>query len=316
MNHVMAGIKTASAVGAAVAGLWVAGSSVLPAQQAPAAGGQAPARGAQAPAAPAAPAGAAQAPAYRAPRTYDKRPNLNGIWQANNSANWDLEAHSAEASPVVTLGAWGGIPAGQSVVVGGSIPYTPAGLKKRAENRANRLARDQNKADSELACFLPGIPRATYMPYPFQIVQSQNWILMAYEYDGAGRTINMDNKEPEMPIDTWMGYSWGRWEGESLVVETKGMLDRTWLDRAGNAHSDQLSVVERFTPRSADTLNYEATLTDPVMYTKPWTIRMPLYRRVEPNVQILEYNCVHMTEEWRYAPLLEPALKLQKPAQK
>ncbi len=187
------------------------------------------------------PAAAPAAPAYRAPRTYDKRPNLNGIWQANNSANWDLEAHSAEASPVVTLGAWGGIPAGQSVVVGGSIPYTPAGLKKRAENRRTAWREIRTRPDSELACFLPGIPRATYMPYPFQIVQSQKWILMAYEYDGAGRTINMDNKEPEMPIDTWMGYSWGRWEGESLVVETKGMLDRTWLDRAGNAHSDQLS---------------------------------------------------------------------------
>ena len=279
MNVMKAGIRTVFAVGAVAAVLSV-GSHFVPAQQAL----------------------AQQAPAYQAPRTYDMRPNLNGIWQANNSAHWNLEAHSAEASPIVALGAQGGIPAGQSVVEGGTIPYLPAALKQRDENRANRL-----KLDPEVLCFLPGLPRATYMPYPFQIVQSSNWILMAYEYDGAGRTISMDGKEPGMPVDTWMGYSWGRWEGDTLVVESKGFNDRTWLDRAGNFHSEQLHLVERFTPRSGDVLMYEATLTDPAVYSRPWKMSMPLYRRVDPNMQILEFNCVHMTEELRYGPLLQSA---------
>jgi hypothetical protein len=276
-------VRTIFAVVVAAGVLWIASRS-LPAQQA---GGQ--------------------TPAYRAPRIYDKRPNLNGIWQANNTAHWNLEAHSAEPSPVHALGAQGGVPAGQSVVEGGTIPYLPAALKRRDQNRANRL-----KADPEVQCFMPGVPRATYMPYPFQIVQSQDWILMAHEYAGTVRTISMDNKEPEMPVDTWMGYSWGRWEGDTLVVESKGFNDQSWLDRAGNFHSEQLHVVERFTPRSADTMMYQVTLTDPAVYSKPWTMRMPLYRRVDPNVQILEYNCVHLTEDMRYSPLLEPAKKLGK----
>jgi hypothetical protein len=239
---------------------------------------------------------------YRAPRTYDKRPNLNGIWQANNTAHWNLEPHSVAGPPVVALGAQGGIPAGQGVIEGGTIPYLPAALKQRDQNRANRL-----KLDPEVQCFLPGIPRATYMPFPFQIVQSPDWILMAYEYAGATRTINMDGKQPDMPVDTWMGYSWGRWDGESLVVETKGFNDSTWLDRSGNFHSDQLHVVERFTPRSPDVLMYEATLTDPGVYSRPWKISMPLYKRAEANAQILEYNCVPMTEELRFGPLVDAA---------
>ena len=239
----------------------------------------------------------AQAPAYRAPRAADGKPNLNGIWQAINSASYDIEAHSAAPSPVLELGAAGAIPAGLGIVEGGTLPYRPEALAKRNENRANRL-----KLDPEVKCYLPGVPRATYMPFPFQILQSQKHIMLIHEYAGAVRTIYMTD-QTEAPADSWMGWSNGRWEGETLVVDTKGFNDLSWFDRSGNFHSDALHVVERFTARSADTLNYEATIEDPKVFTRPFKISMPLYRRVEPNAQILEFRCVEFVEDLLYGKL-------------
>jgi len=227
-------------------------------------------------------------------------PDLNGIWESMNTANWNLEAHSARGPWVSDLGAWGGERGGQSVVDGGTIPYTPAAAAKRKDNFDNRL-----KNDPESWCYLPGVPRMVYMPYPFQIVQTPQNILMASEYDATSRVISMDGKEPDAPVDTWMGYSWGHWEGDSLVVNTKGFNDRTWFDRAGNFHSEDLKVTEKFTPVSENVLTYSATMTDPKTFSRPWTITMPLYKHLEKNAQILEYNCVEMTEERRYSPLLK-----------
>jgi hypothetical protein len=240
---------------------------------------------------------AQQTPGYKAPRAPDGRPNLNGIWQALNTAHWDLEPHSPAPSPVLELGAAGAIPAGLGVVEGSVIPYRPEALAKRNENRANRL-----KLDPEIKCYLPGVPRSTYMPYPFQIIQSQKHIMLIHEYAGAVRTIYMAD-QVEAPADSWMGWSNGRWEGESLVVDTKGFNDLSWFDRAGNFHSDALHVVERFTARSADTLTYEATIEDPKTFTRPWKISMPLYRRVEPNARIMEFRCVEFSEELLYGHL-------------
>src|SRR5947208_13117840 len=189
----------------------------------------------------------------KAPRTAEGKPDLSGIWQALNTANWDLQGHAARPGLVVTLGAIGAVPAGQSVVEGGEIPYRPEALAKKKENYANRL-----KLDPEVKCYLPGVPRATYMPYPFQIVQGQKHILIAYEYDNASRTIYID-KGGESPVDTWMGWSVGRWEGDTLVVDVTSFNDQTWFDRAGDFHSDALHVIERYTPVSADSLQYEAT---------------------------------------------------------
>jgi hypothetical protein len=244
---------------------------------------------------------AAQAPDYRAPRTADGRPDLNGIWQANNTAHWDVEAHSASASDVLELGARGLVPPGLGVVEGGAIPYRPDALAKKRDNMANRLTRDP-----EIKCYLPGVPRATYMPYPFQILQSQNHIMLVHEFAGAVRTIYMTD-QTEAPADSWMGWSNGRWDGETLVVDTTGFNDLSWFDRAGNFHSDALHVVERFTPRSADTLNYEVTIEDPNVFTRPWTMRMPLYRRVEPDAQILEIRCVEFVEDLLYGHLRKPS---------
>ena len=239
----------------------------------------------------------AQAPAYRAPRTPDGKPNLNGIWQAINSAHWDIEAHSAAPSPVLELGAAGAIPGGLGVVEGGVLPYRPEALTKRNENRANRL-----KLDPEVKCYLPGVPRGVYMPFPFQIIQSQQHVMMIHEYAGAVRTVYMTG-QVEAPADSWMGWSNGKWDGETLVVDTKGFNDLSWFDRSGNFHSDALHVVERFTARSPDTLIYEATIEDPKVFTKPWKMSMPLYRRVEPNAQSLEFRCVEFVEDLLYGHL-------------
>ena len=240
---------------------------------------------------------ASQAEAYKALRTADGKPDLNGIWQVLNTANWDIQEHAARPGLVVALGAVGAVPAGQGVVEGSEIPYLPAAAAKKKENFENRLI-----ADPEIKCYLPGVPRATYMPYPFQIVQTPKFILMAYEYAGATRTIYMD-KAPPSPADSWMGHSVARWEGDTLVVDVTSMNDQTWFDRAGNFHSDALYVVERYTPLSPDALIYEVTIEDPKVFSRPWKMSMPLYRRLEKNVQLLEFKCVEFVEELMYGHL-------------
>ena len=245
----------------------------------------------------------AQAPAYRAPRTPDGKPNLNGIWQTMNTANWNIEAHAAAPSPVRELGAAGAVPAGLGVVEGGEIPYMPEARKKQQENYANRL-----KLDPEIKCYLPGVPRATYHAFPFQIIQGTKHIMLVHEFAGAVRTVYMTD-QTEAPADSWMGWSNGRWEGETLVVDTKGFNDLSWFDRAGNFHSEALHVVERFTPRSAETLNYEVTIEDPKVFSRPWKMSMPLYKRVERNAQILEFRCVEFAEDLLYGHLRKQPAK-------
>jgi hypothetical protein len=240
---------------------------------------------------------AQQSGAARPTRTPDGKPNLNGIWQALNTANWDLQEHAARSGVVVALGAVGAVPAGLSVVEGGEIPYKPEALQKKQENAANWLQRDPT-----VKCYLPGVPRATYMPFPFQIVQTPNNILIAYEYAAAARTVYMDTKE-ESPLDQWMGWSRGRWEGDTLVVDVTSFNDRTWFDAAGSFHTEALHVVERYSVVDADHLMYEATIEDPNVFTRPWKIRMPLYRRIEQPSQLLEFKCVEFVEELMYGHL-------------
>jgi hypothetical protein len=231
------------------------------------------------------------------PRGADGHPNLNGIWQTLNSANWDIQEHAARPGPVVALGAVGAVPPGLGVVEGNELPYLPAAAAKKKENFENRLT-----ADPEIKCYMPGVPRATYMPYPFQIVQTPKYVLMAYEYAGANRTIFMEKVAPA-PADSWMGHSVGRWEGDTLVVDVTAQNEETWFDRAGNFHSDALHVVERYTPLGPNALTYEATIEDPKVFSRPWKITMPLYRRLEKNAQLLEFKCVEFVEELMYGHL-------------
>ena len=249
-------------------------------------------------------------------RTADGKPDFSGIWQALNEAHWDLEAHEARpaavtqqgiypyeyarvpAAAVLALGAAGGVPGSVGVVEGdGRIPYKPEALKIKRENGANWIDRDP-----ELKCYLPGIPRAMYMPYPFQIVQSANKVHMAFAFTTTGRTIHLD--EVEGPPDlTYMGHSVGKWDGDTLVVDVTEFNGKNWLDRAGNYHSEALHVTERLTPISRDAINYEVTIEDPNVFTTPWKISMPLYRRLEKNAQLLEYRCIEFTEEFMYGGL-------------
>jgi hypothetical protein len=239
-----------------------------------------------------------QAPDVRILRTADGKPDLNGIWQAMGAAHWDLQDHQARSGPVLELGAIAAVPAGSSVVEGNEIPYQPWAAAKKKENYENWLTRDP-----EVKCYLPGIPRATYMPYPFQILQTHNNdILMAYEFASASRLIKIGKTEPP-PVDTWMGQSTGRWEGDALIVDTIGFNDQTWFDRAGNFHSEALHVSERFTPKSPDVLDYQVTIEDPKVFTRPWKIQIPLYRRQDKNVQLMEFKCVEFVEELMYGHL-------------
>ena len=243
---------------------------------------------------------ASQTSDYRAPRLTDGRPDMNGIWQALNEANWNIEAHAADFAVLPELGAQFAVPPSVGVVNGGPIPYLPEALDQRNQNFENRL-----ELDPEVKCYMPGVPRGTYMPYPFQIVQSQDVIMFSYEFAGAVRIINM-GEPTQAPAPSWMGWSNGRWEGDTLVVDVTAQNDQTWFDRSGNFHSDALHVVERYTPRSADTLIYEVTIEDPNTFSRPWTISMPLYRRVEENAQIMEFKCPEFAEEVLYGHLRKP----------
>jgi hypothetical protein len=243
---------------------------------------------------------AGQAPVPR-PRTADGKPNLNGIWQAMNTANWDLQPHEARQGSVLQMGAVGAVPAGAGVVEGGSIPYKPDALVKKKANGNNWL-----NLDPEVKCYLPGVPRATYLPHPFQIVQTPTTVLIAYEFASTSRVIYLDRPRTA-PVDTWMGTSNGRWEGDTLVVDVTGMNDKTWFDRAGDFHSDALHVVERYSLASPEVLNYEATIEDPKVFTRSWKISMPLYRHAEKNAQLLEFKCAEFVEELLYGQFRKPA---------
>lgn len=253
---------------------------------------------------------------YQPPRTADGKPDFSGVWQVLNTANDSLEAHTGRAAQVmregpvvpvpvkelVALGAVGAIPPSLGVVEGGEIPYQPAALAQREENRKNWIT-----ADPEVRCYLPGIPRATYLPFPFQIAHNKDALLFSYAYAGAVRNVALSDPGPA-PIDSWMGQSWARWEGDTLVIETTGQNNQTWLDRAGNYHSDKLKVTERFTRTSEHTIDYSATLEDPEVFTRPWTIRMPLYKRVGADAQMLKFDCVEYVEEMMYGHLRKEPL--------
>jgi hypothetical protein len=215
-------------------------------------------------------------PTYKAPRTPGGQPNLQGVWQVLNTAAWDVEDHGGRI----------GVPAGQGVVEGGQIPYQPSALAKRQKNFESRATEDP-----ETKCFAPGVPRLTYMPFPFQIVQTPEYVAFFYEYNHFQRFVYTDGSKHPEGIPFWLGDSRGRWEGETLVTDSIDFTDQTWFDRAGNFHSDALHVVERYTRAGPDHIQYEVTIEDPKVFTRPWKMSMPLYRRQEPNVQLLEYAC-------------------------
>jgi hypothetical protein len=245
------------------------------------------------------------------------KPDFSGIWETNNTANWDLQTHQARpmvaqagvvpnsvvlAAPVLALGSVGWVPGGLGVVEGDEIPYQPWAAARKKENLDHWPDRDP-----EIKCFQPGVPRSMYMPHPFQIIQSATKIMMVFEFANAERTIHL-NKMEDYPNVAYMGYSVGRWEGDTLVVDVTDFTDATWFDRSGNFHSDALHVVERYTPMGQNAIRYEATIEDPQVFTRTWKISMPIYRRLEPNAELTDFRCVEMVEETMYGHLRKQQL--------
>ncbi|MBL4819517.1 MAG: hypothetical protein JKY98_00810 [Gammaproteobacteria bacterium] len=236
------------------------------------------------------------------PKTPDGKPDFSGIWQAISSAHWDIEPHIAAYGAVPeSLGALTAIPAGLGIVEGGRIPYTDAARRQRDENKADAVDRDPLTK-----CYMPGVPRGNLLPFPFQIVQSRDVILIAHEFAEANRILYVDQPELESQVDAWMGHSNAHWEGDTLVVRVSGQMPDTWFDRAGNHHSYEMIVEERWTYAGPNHVNYQATITDPSIFTRPWTISLPLYRNVDPDMQLLEFKCVEFAEEYMYGQYRKP----------
>jgi len=213
---------------------------------------------------------------YAPPRTPHGVPDVQGIWQVLNTAHVNLLDHAAGSDG----------PAGQGVVDGNEIPYQDWAVARQQENFVSRA-----ELDPVGKCHLPGVPRATYLPHPFQIIQTEGHVIMLYEYVHAQRRVYTNGTAHQEDIDFWMGDSRGRWEGDTLVVDVTNFNGFTWFDGVGNFHSDALHVVERYTRLGADHMQYEATIEDPKVFTRPWTMRMLLYRRKEPGLQLFDYQC-------------------------
>jgi hypothetical protein len=225
------------------------------------------------------------------PRLSNGKPDFSGVWQSMTTANWNIQSHGASAGPP-EYGALLATPPGRGIVEGDDIPYLPDAAAHKRRNYENRWTEDP-----EVKCFLPGVPRANYMPYPFQIFHSEEHMLFAYQFAGAARIINLDDHQPA-PIDSWMGWSNASWDGDTLVVDVTGFNGLAWLDRAGNHASYALHVVERYAFASPDVIDYEATLEDPQTFSGPWKISFRLYRHPDPH--LMEFKCVEFTEELLY----------------
>jgi hypothetical protein len=243
----------------------------------------------------------ADGPLTEFPRAADGHPDLSGVWQALNTAHWNLEPHVSAYPVVLDLGAQFAVPPGQGVVAGGTIPYLPEALAQRVANFANRLT-----DDPEGKCYIGGVPRSTYMPYPFQILQDVRDVIVVYQFATGFRRIHVGGQD-EAPLDSWMGWSNARWDGDTFVVEVTGLNGQTWLDRAGNYASANARVIERYTPIGPNHLQYEATIEDPTVYSRAWTIRMPLYRIVDEGFRLLEFKCEPYAEEKIYGHLRKPS---------
>lgn len=243
------------------------------------------------------------------PRTPDGKPDLSGIWQAMTKAHYNIEPSAARYGPnPAVMGAISAFPATLGIVEGGRIPYTEQALRTRDANRADAI-----DLDPLVKCYMPGVPRANYLPFPFQIVQSTDVILIAYEFAESNRILYVDQPEVVSQVDAWMGHSNAHWEGDTLVVRVTGQMPDTWFDRSGNHHSWEMVVEERWTPRSPNHIDYTATITDPNTFTRPWTISFPLYRHVREDMQLLEFKCAEFAEEYLYGEYRRPGTPIGNP---
>lgn len=245
------------------------------------------------------------------PRTPDGKPDFSGIWQAMTNAHYNIEPSAARYGPEpADMGALSAFPATLGIVEGGRIPYTETALRQRDTNKMDAI-----DLDPLAKCYMPGVPRANYLPFPFQIVQSEDVILIAYEFAESNRILYVDQPEIVSQVDSWMGHSNAHWEGDTLVVRVTGQMPDTWFDRSGNHHSWEMVVEERWTPRGANYIDYSATITDPNTFTRPWTISLPLYRNIREDMQLLEFKCAEFAEEYLYGQYRKPGSAIGNPGQ-
>jgi hypothetical protein len=244
----------------------------------------------------------AEQPAQKAPfkRLANGKPNMQGYWQTRNFFTaFDLEEHPVEEF---------GIPKGKGVIVDppdGKIPYQPWALEKKKDILEHHLF-----DDPQAHCWLSGVPRQMYTPFGFQILQPPGAVVLLYEAFHSFRIIPLNGKRhPASEIRMFEGDSRGKWEGDTLVVDVTNQNDKTWFDMSGNFHSDQLHVVERYTPVDLNTIRYEATLDDPKVYTRPWKIQFDLGRNPDPHYEQMEYACVEGVQDLQHYTESEGAKK-------
>jgi len=231
---------------------------------------------------------AATATIGKIPRLANGKPDFSGIWQAISAADFDLEPHGPRKDA----------PPGQGVIEGDFIPYLPKALEQKKKNFAARATEDPRSK-----CFTLGVPRGIYYPEPFQIFQQARDLTILHQFGHSVRTVHTNGTDhPLVPNDWWLGDSRGHWEGDTLVVDVKHFNDETWLDRAGNFHSDSLHVVERWKYLDPNTIEYKATLEDEQVYSRPWTINVLLHRHREKNFQLIENYCYTLDYDQYYPP--------------
>jgi len=221
------------------------------------------------------------------PRLASGRPDFSGIWQTLSEADYDLEPHAGRRDA----------PPGPGVVEGGEIPYLPAAEEQRQLNFEARA-----EADPRLQCHVLGVPRGVYYPAPFQVFQRDNDLTLVHQLGNQVRVIHTNGSDHpvEQNQEFWLGDSRGRWEGDTLVVDITDFGPENWLDRSGNYHSEQLHVLERWRFIDADTVAYSATLEDPQVFSRPWTINVLLHRRRDPGFSLIEDYCFTLRYEQFY----------------
>lgn len=229
--------------------------------------------------------------AEKIPRLANGKPDFSGIWQTTSAADYDLEPHSNRKDAPPSAG----------IVEGGVIPYLPQALEQKKKNFAER-----NAEDPSLKGWTLGVPRGVYYPEPFQIFQRAADLKIIHQFGHSVRTIHTNNTDhPEDPNDWWLGDSRAKWDGDTLVVDVKDFNDKTWLDRAGNFHSDALHVVERWKLLDANTIEYKATIEDTKVFSKPWNISVILYRHREKNFQLIEDYRYTLDYDQYYPPTVD-----------
>jgi len=244
------------------------------------------------------------------PRASDGKPDLSGVWQGGSTRKGSWE----EANTGLGVGGTGTDPKA-AANVSPSAPQTGRDPAPYQDWAAKKVMESYNKRgidDPAAFCLPPGLPRLTILGlFPIQIVQTPKQIIMLYEYMNVFRIIPIGLKHPEDMVPTYLGDSVAHWEGDTLVVDITGFNDKTWLTATGTFHSTALHMTERYTRVSKDQINYETTMEDPKVLTRPWVVKSTMMLREGTRVQ--EYVCAENNlDPGRYENLLRNGINFQR----